>query len=200
VTLTSVNFYLITAYTPTFGERELGLSSMDSFVVTLAVGISNFIWVPAMGALSDRLGRIKVLTVSSLLVVLTGFPVMMWLVADPSFLRMLVTLLWLSFLYGGYQGVMVVTLTEIMPARIRATGFALAYSLAQAVFGGFTPALCTWLISLAGNKAMPGLWLSVSAVIGLTGVWIVHSSGALRAHRTGASTAPETTFTASAVK
>ena len=43
--------------------------------------------------------------------------------------------LWLSFVYGGYNGAMIVYLTEIMPARVRATGFSLAYSLATALFG-----------------------------------------------------------------
>ncbi|MFC0398738.1 hypothetical protein [Paraburkholderia rhizosphaerae] len=38
---------------------------------------------------------------------------------------------------------MVVALTEIMPAPIRSTGFSLIWSVAQAVFGGFTPGDCT---------------------------------------------------------
>ena len=38
---------------------------------------------------------------------------------------------------------MAVYLTEIMPAAVRTSGFSLAYSLATAVFGGFTPAICT---------------------------------------------------------
>jgi MFS transporter, MHS family, citrate/tricarballylate:H+ symporter len=64
---------------------------------------------------------------------------------------------------------MVVFLTEMMPVNVRTTGFALAYSLATAVFGGFTPALSTYLIHLTGNKAVPGLWLSIAAVCGLIG-------------------------------
>jgi metabolite-proton symporter len=179
VTLTSVMFYLITAYTPTFGERELGLSSMQSFVVTLAVGISNFVWIPIMGAASDRFGRLPILVLFSALIALTGYPMMMWLVTDPTFGHMLGTLLWFSFLYGGYQGVMIVTLTEIMPRKVRATGFALAYSLAQAIFGGFTPAICTSLIALFDDKSMPGLWLSIAAIVGLLGGLFVHRSGVL---------------------
>jgi metabolite-proton symporter len=179
VTLTSVMFYLITAYTPTFGRTVLGLTQRDAFVVTVCVGISNFIWVPVMGALSDRLGRIRILLVFSLLVALTAYPTMAWLVDAPSFARMLGVLLWLSFLYGGYQGVMVVTLTEMMPVHVRATGFSLAYSLAQAVFGGFTPAISTWLIHSTGNKAMPGAWLALSALAGLAGVYMLHRSGAI---------------------
>jgi hypothetical protein len=62
---------------------------------------------------------------------------------------------------------MVVFLTEIMPVDVRTSGFALAYSLATAIFGGFTPALCTYLIHLSGNRSIPGLWLSFAAACGL---------------------------------
>jgi len=182
VTLTSVMFYLITAYTPTYGRTVLGLSAHDAFVVTVCVGISNFIWVPVMGAVSDRAGRIRVLTVFSVLIALTAYPVMAWLVGSPSFARMLGVLLWLSFLYGGYQGVMVVSLTEMMPASVRAMGFSLAYSLAQAIFGGFTPAISTWLIHATGNKAMPGAWLALAALASLAGVYMLFRSGALGRH------------------
>jgi len=63
---------------------------------------------------------------------------------------------------------MAVYLTEIMPPQMRISGFSLAYSLATAVFGGFTPAICTYLIHVTGNRAVPGLWLSFAAVCGLT--------------------------------
>jgi hypothetical protein len=75
--------------------------------------------------------------------------------------------LWLSWLYGGYNGAMVVYLTEIMPAHLRASGFSLAYSLATALFGGFTPMIATYLIEVTHNVAMPGVWMPVAAVIGL---------------------------------
>src|SRR6516162_490132 len=57
VTMTTVSFYMITAYTPTFGNSVLHLSSANSLIVTLCVGASNLFWLPIMGALSDRIGR-----------------------------------------------------------------------------------------------------------------------------------------------
>jgi hypothetical protein len=63
---------------------------------------------------------------------------------------------------------MIVFLTEVMPRDVRTSGFSLAYSLATAIFGGFTPAIATWLIAQTGDKAVPGLWLSAAAVVGLT--------------------------------
>jgi TRAP-type C4-dicarboxylate transport system permease small subunit len=65
---------------------------------------------------------------------------------------------------------MVPFLTEIMPVEVRTAAFSLAYSLATAVFGGFTPAICTYLIEHTGNKASPAVWLSLAAVVSLIGV------------------------------
>ncbi len=167
VTMTTVSFYMITAYTPTFGSSVLHLASNDSLVVTLCVGASNLFWLPVMGALSDRVGRRPLLLVFTVLMLVTAYPAMLWLVREPSFSRLLTVELWLSFLYGSYNGAMVVFLTEIMPIDVRTSGFSLAYSLATAIFGGFTPALSTYMIHWTGNRAVPGLWLSLAAACGL---------------------------------
>src|SRR6266403_1999154 len=167
VTMTTVSFYMITAYTPTFGDSVLHLASKDSLIVTLCVGASNLFWLPIMGALSDRVGRRPLLIVFTILMLVTAYPAMLWLVGEPSFSRLLTVELWLSFLYGSYNGAMVVFLTEIMPIDVRTSGFSLAYSLATAIFGGFTPAISSYLTHLTGNRAIPGLWLSFAAACGL---------------------------------
>jgi len=166
VLMTTVSFYTITAYTPTFGKEVLKLTNSDALLVTLCVGLSNLVWLPVMGALSDRVGRRPLLVGFTALAVVSAYPVMAWLVADPSFGKLLLVELWLSFVYGGYNGAMVVHLTEMMPVEVRTTGFSLAYSLATTV-GGFTPAIATWLIHQTGNRAMPGAWLSAAAACGL---------------------------------
>ena len=170
-TMTTVSFYLITAYTPTFGSQVLHLASADNLRVTLCVGASNLFWLPLAGALSDRVGRRPLLLVCTALALTTAYPAMLWLVSAPSFARLLAVELWLSFVYGGYNGAMVVFLTEIMPVEVRTAGFSLAYSLATAVFGGFTPAISTYLIHATGNRAMPGVWLSFAAGCGLLAAW-----------------------------
>ena len=167
VVMTTVSFYMITAYTPTFGSKVLQLSSLDSLWVTLCVAASNLLWLPVMGALSDRIGRKPLLLTCTLMLLVSAYPVMLWLTAAPSFSRLLATELWLSFLYASYNGAMVVFLTELMPVSVRTSGFALAYSLATAIFGGFTPAICTYLIHTTGNPAIPGAWLSFAAACGL---------------------------------
>jgi len=167
VTMTTVSFYTITAYTPTFGQQVLKMTANDSYLVTLCVGLTNLLWLPISGALSDRMGRRPILITFSLLALVTAYPAMSWLVREPSFTRLLMVELWLSFIWGCWNGAMIPFLTEIMPAEVRTSGFSLAYSLATATFGGFTPMIATWLIHTSGNKAMPGAWLSFAALCGL---------------------------------
>ena len=174
VAMTTVSFYLITVYTPTFGKSVLKLSTTDALIVTLCVGVSNFFWLPVMGALSDRIGRKPLLICFTLLTVLTAYPVMRWLVGAPSFGTMLAVELWLSFLYASYNGAMVVALTEVMPVEVRTVGFSLAYSLATAIFGGFTPAIATGLIEATHDKAAPGMWMTFAAVCGLTATLLLY--------------------------
>ncbi|MGI4939866.1 MAG: MFS transporter [Janthinobacterium lividum] len=168
--LTTTTFYLITAYTPTYGREALHLDAFGVLVVTLIVGFSNFVWLPIGGAISDRIGRYPLLFLIPVATIVTAYPCLVWLVGAASFGKLLaVTLLFSSF-FGLYNGAMIPLLAEIMPAQVRISGFSLAFSLATAVFGGFTPLVSTALIQATGNRASPALWLSFAAVVSLVGV------------------------------
>ncbi len=171
VLMTTVSFYTITAYTPTFGKEILRLTHSDALLVTLCVGLSNLFWLPIMGAVSDRIGRRPVLIAFAATAVLTAYPAMAWLAVAPSFSKLLIVELWFSFMYAGYNGAMVVYLTEIVPVAVRTAGFSLAYSLATTI-GGSTPVIVTALIHATGNRAMPGAWLSVAAAVALVATLI----------------------------
>ncbi|SEB83045.1 MFS transporter [Paraburkholderia caballeronis] len=179
VLMTTVSFYLITAYTPTFGREVLKLDSVDTLVVTLCIGLSNLVWLPLWGAISDRIGRRPVLIAFTVLAILTAYPSMQWLVSDPSFGRLLAVGMWLSFIYGSYNGAMVVALTEVMPRDVRTAGFSLAYSLATTI-GGFTPAISTLLIHVSGNKAAPGVWMGIAAICGLIATLVLYRTAEAR--------------------
>jgi MFS family permease len=167
VAMTTIFFYMITAYTPTYGNTVLHLTPRDGFAVTLLVGIANFVLLPVMGGLSDRIGRPPLLLAAASLAILTGYPAMQWLVSAPDFLRLLTVEVCFAVIYATYNGAMVVFLTEIMPPEARTSGFSLSYSLATALLGGFTPAIATLLIQKSGNRAIPGAWLSFGALISL---------------------------------
>ncbi|WEJ69883.1 MFS transporter [Pseudomonas sp. PSE14] len=180
VAMTTTAFYLITVYAPTFGKTVLNLSTTDALLVTLLVGISNFVWLPIGGHLSDRFGRKPMLIAMTVLAVFTAYPALSFLAQAPSFGHMLQVLLWLSFIYGLYNGAMIPALAEIMPVEVRVAGFSLAYSLATAVFGGFTPAISTWLIHLSGDKGAPGYWMTFAAICALCSTLVLYRRSSSR--------------------
>src|ERR1700704_203634 len=74
VAMTTVTFYFVTVYTPTFGKNVLKLTTRDALLVTLCVAVTNFIWLPIGGAISDRIGRKPVLLAISILALGTAYP------------------------------------------------------------------------------------------------------------------------------
>jgi MFS transporter, MHS family, citrate/tricarballylate:H+ symporter len=177
VALTTVMFYFITVYTPTFGRSVLKLTDFDSLLVTLCVAVTNFLWLPMGGAISDRVGRKPVLLTISILAIVTAWPALAWLVAEPSFPGLLAVDLVFSFYFGIYNGAMVAALSETVPAHVRASGFSLAYSLAAALFGTFTPLISTILIDYTGHRATPGLWLMFAACCSVAATAALYRSG-----------------------
>src|SRR5260370_22915492 len=74
VVMTTVSFYIITVYTPTFGRSVLKLTETDALLATMAIAVSNFVWLPISGAMSDRIGRKPILVAFSVLALTTPYP------------------------------------------------------------------------------------------------------------------------------
>jgi MFS transporter, MHS family, citrate/tricarballylate:H+ symporter len=175
--MTTVTFYFVTVYTPTFGKNVLKLTTQDSLLVTLAVAVTNFIWNPVGGALSDRIGRKPVMLVISGLALVTAYPALLWLTAGPTFGKMLAVEMLFSFYFGMYSGTMLGALVEIVPTHVRTTCFSLAFALAAALFGTFTPLASTWLIEHTADRASPGFWLMFAAASGFIATLAIYRGG-----------------------
>jgi MHS family citrate/tricarballylate:H+ symporter-like MFS transporter len=179
--MTTVTFYFVTVYTPTFGKNVLKLSSQDALLVTLLVGITNFIWNPVGGALSDRIGRKPVLLAIAGLSFATAYPALLWLTAAPTFGKLLAVEMMFSLYFGVYSGTMLGALVEVVPAHVRTTCFSLAFALAAALFGTFTPFASTMLIDRTGDKASPGFWLMCAAASGFIAALAIYRGSAVEA-------------------
>ena len=181
VMMTTVTFYFITAYTPTYAKNVLGFTRLDGFIVTAIVGISNLFWLPVSGFVSDKIGRKPVLLTMTFLGMISAYP-MLSLLADPttlSFTKFILVELWFSFIFGAYNGAMIVSLTEVIPKQVKALGFSFSYSIAVAIFGGFTPTVATLLKEYTGQVQSPAYWLTFAAVCSFISATILFRKGGI---------------------
>src|SRR6202161_1197431 len=178
--LTTTTFYFITVYAPGFG-KQLNLSPTGTLLITLLVAVTNFIWNPVGGAVSDRIGRKPVLLAIAGLAFVTAYPALSWLTAAPTFGKLLAVEMMLSCYFGVYSGTMLGALVEIVPAHVRTTCFSLAFALAAALFGTFTPFAALKLTKITRDKASPAYWRRCAAASGFIAAVVIYRDGAIEA-------------------
>jgi MFS family permease len=160
-------FYFVNGYATTYGRAVLHLAPVGNFMVAFAVATASFLLLPIGGAISDRIGRWPMVIGMPLLVIATAYPAMLWLGEAPTITRFLIVEMWLAVLYAMYAGTLVPLLAELMPAKVRTSGYAIVISLANGLFGTFTPAILTLLIEVTDDNASPAMWLSTCAAMSL---------------------------------
>jgi MHS family proline/betaine transporter-like MFS transporter len=164
--LNAVAFYLLLSYMPTYLSTEMGMSESDSFLAS-TVSLATYIGlIFLMGKLSDRFGRKTMLVTASVLFLALTFPLFGMLENQP-----LIVILMIQIAFGAIlamnDGTLPCFLAEIFPTRVRFSGFAFSFNIANAVFGGTAPFIATWLIQLTGNKMAPAWYLLAAAAVAL---------------------------------
>jgi MFS family permease len=158
--------------------------------VALVLGTPFFI---VFGALSDRIGRKKIIMTGCLLAALTYIPIYhgMSAAADPVNFWALVGLMFIQVFYVTMvYGPIAAFLVESFPARIRYTSLSLPYHFGNGWFGGFLPIIATALVARTGNiyagLAFPIVVALITFVVGSMllrdrhneSIWAeVHSAG-----------------------
>ncbi|RPF76656.1 MAG: MFS transporter [Synechococcus sp. TMED155] len=165
----SVGFYTAFVYAVSYIETVDGMTV--AFALELNTGVMGLLLMafPLSAWLSDRIGRRPMLISGSALLLLGGVPIFLLLHSTtPALLRQADVLLMLAvaLLAGGKNPANV----ELMPAAVRCTGLALAFNLAEGLFGGTTPLIASWLLTRFSNPLLPGVWLSLSGLITLVTV------------------------------
>jgi MHS family proline/betaine transporter-like MFS transporter len=139
------------------------------------VSISMAFLMPVCGALSDRIGRRKVLAAGFLGYMVLVLPMMLLMDRHNiglAFLAMLVVALPLPVVQSvGYP-----TYAEQFPTRVRYTGMAFSFNIGAIVGGGITPYVATALIGQTGNLLMPGFLLMGGAAVALLALWGVRET------------------------
>ncbi|CAE6820898.1 MFS transporter [Paraburkholderia domus] len=166
VALGSVGNYLA-LYMPTYSIRQLGLPATVGFMATLVVGVIMALASPYFGALADRKGPARVMTVAAALTAVLCYPLFSLVVNHPTVGTLMIVQVALGTLATAYFAPMPALMSAIFPVQVRTTGLSLGYNIAVTVFGGFAPFILTWLIASTGSKLSPSYYLLAIAGMAL---------------------------------
>jgi MHS family alpha-ketoglutarate permease-like MFS transporter len=158
-------FYAYTTYMQKFLVNTSGFSAETATRISAAALFLFMLLQPAVGALSDRIGRKPVMIAFGIAGVLLTYPIFRMLegVKDPyvAFALVLAALVIVS----GYTSINAVVKAELFPAHVRALGVALPYAIANTIFGGTAEYVALWLKS---NGVESAFYWYVTAMIGLS--------------------------------
>ncbi len=146
---TITQYFLITM-TP-YAIRTLHLPPSSAMLGAITLGITGCLGALAGGALADRWGLRPVVIAPRIVLMIVLFPVMKFLIANPSATTLVLAIAILSLLQAASVAIVVALTPLIFPPEIRATGLALTYALGVAIFGGTATYVVTWLVGVTGD-------------------------------------------------
>ncbi|MFM0039142.1 MFS transporter [Paraburkholderia strydomiana] len=170
--------YIVLFYLSTYAIRILHLPMSSALWAAWAAAVVTVICSPFAGALSDRVGRKRVLWVSRVLLIAAVYPAFMIINAVPTVPVLLSVVAGLAVLVAFTAVPNIVMLPEMFPRAIRATGMSIVYCLGVSIFGGFAQFFATWLIQISGNNLAPAWYLIGCGLVSLLPLpWMRETAG-----------------------
>jgi MHS family proline/betaine transporter-like MFS transporter len=170
--LWSAGFYLAFVWMAIYMEDLIPEPVPNALAVnSTALLLSVCLFFPVAGALSDRFGRRRVMTIGGVGIGVLS-PLLIMMIGRGHPLVAFVSQSTIGIAVSFWGAPMCAWLVESFDPAARLTSVAIGYNLAQASVGGITPALATYMVDAAGPNS-PGWILTFLAIISLSGLWFV---------------------------
>lgn len=157
--------YLLITYMYTHLVSNIGLDPATALMTQAITALIITLSIPFAGALSDRVGRHRVMVIGLVWLAAAALPAML-LVERGDFWGALLG----QFLIGAgivlFVPVSMTTMLELFRTSSRYSGHAVSYTIGQGLFGGTTPLLAGVLVASFGPVA-PAYYVIVVALLGL---------------------------------
>lgn len=159
--------YVLLVYLPSFASQVLKVDLKLALAATTIGTVVRAVLTPLVGALSDRVGRKPIIQVMNVGFLLAVYPLFLWMKTDPGFASVLFASIIAGVLMAMVAGAGPVMLTEMFPTRLRSTPIGIGYNVSAAIFGGFAPFICTWLVRQTGDAIAPTYFLLGCSLVSL---------------------------------
>jgi len=141
----TVSFYTFTIYAQKFLVTTTGFSPATATAIAALSLVVFTLLQPAVGWLSDVVGRRALLLAFGLLGTLWTVPLMKALGSAATPAGAFAIIMTALLIVSAYTAVSAVVKAELFPTEIRALGVALPYAVAVALFGGTAEYIAYWL-------------------------------------------------------
>lgn len=174
--LWAAGFYVSFVWLAIYMEELMDPPIQGAFWINSMGLLFGMIWVmPVAGAISDRVGRTLVMTISGVL--LTGLgPICLIMISKGNAGVAFACQLLLGLLLSFYGGPLCAWLVENFSPDVRMTSASIGYDLSHAIAGGFSPAIATYLYTNVGLNAA-GLVYIVYGSLSVFGIYINYFCG-----------------------
>lgn len=155
-------FYTYTTYVHKFLVNSAGMAAETASLINASTLFVYMLLQPVVGALSDRIGRRRILIAFGVLGTLFTVPILSQLQEVRSATEAFWLVMAALVIVSGYTAINAVVKAELFPVEIRALGVGLPYALTVAIFGGTADMVALWF-KQAGIET--GFYWYVSACI-----------------------------------
>ncbi|WP_334180473.1 MFS transporter [Pseudoxanthomonas sp.] len=137
-------FYTYTTYVHKFLVNSAGMAAETASLINAATLFFYMLLQPVVGALSDRIGRRRILIAFGVLGTLCTVPILSQLQDVQSATQAFWLVMAALVIVSGYTAINAVVKAELFPVEIRALGVGLPYALTVAIFGGTADMVALW--------------------------------------------------------
>jgi MHS family proline/betaine transporter-like MFS transporter len=163
--ISQAGFYVCFAYFPTFVQTYAKIGRSEALWSNTLALLLLLVLAPLVGFLSDVVRRrLLFLQVSAVLTLTVPFFMVRFVLAEPTFVNLLIAQLVFAVIYALPCGVVQACFAEALPTRWRLFVIATAYNLAGVAFAAFAPYVSIWLIQTTGSPLAVCSLLVVAAI------------------------------------
>ena len=156
----AVGFQIVFVYLVSWLQMVDGLPAAMALEINTANMVVFLLMIFAGGALTDRIGSLRVLFACALGLTLLSVP-LFHLLARPDILTIGAAQMAFAVMIGLYVGAQPVLIVREAPAQVRCTALAIGYNVTLGVVGGLSPLVAASLIEGFHNPLAPGWMIAI---------------------------------------
>jgi MHS family proline/betaine transporter-like MFS transporter len=166
----SVGYFTMLTFMPSFTSEVLKLPPDQAYLSNSIQILAFVLLLPAMGALSDHIGRKPMLLAAPFILMLATYPLFQFIIHGS-----LLVIIFCQLVFGAvlavYCGPAVAATVELFPTKLRYTSVSIGFNLAVALIGMTSPMISTRLISVLKTPAAPGYVIIGASAISFVSVF-----------------------------